>query len=70
MNWRSFQRELVDCFGGAGAELVEVDFGSFDWWVGHQVAQGVYVCSLVDLQSGEGVAEAVEGERLRDASIS
>ena len=37
--------------------------------MGKQLAHGVDVCSLCQLQSGEGMSEAVEGDVLLDAGI-
>lgn len=37
--------------------------------MGEQVGDGVYVGAFVDLEGGEGVAEAVEGDVLGDAGI-
>lgn len=37
--------------------------------MGEEVGDGVYVGAFVDLQGGEGVAEAVEGDVLGDAGL-
>ena len=37
--------------------------------MGEQVGDGVYVGAFVDLEGGEGVTEAVEGDVLGDAGI-
>lgn len=37
--------------------------------MGEQVGDGVYVGAFVDLEGGEGVAEAVESDVLGDAGV-
>ena len=63
----SFQRNLVRRIPFERADHVGIDLRGCHVAVGEQLRDGVDVRAGRQLQRGEGVAEAVEGDVLRDA---